>query len=84
MAEGYGLPQEPTGPRSPGLRPARDRRRYRRPGHRALAQGRRAAGTEKLMQLTGRQHQQEPLANRLGALAFGTVKFAGREGAELL
>ena len=36
------------------------------------------------MQFTGRQHQQQPLPHRLGALAFGAVKFAGREGAELL
>jgi hypothetical protein len=36
------------------------------------------------MQLTGWQYQQEPLANRLRTLAFGTVKFAGCEGAELL
>jgi len=36
------------------------------------------------MEITGGQHQQEPFPHRLGPLALGAVKLAGREFAELL
>src|SRR5258706_7694092 len=58
--------------------------RHCRDGHSSFAYGGGAMGTKKFMQLTGWEHQQEPLAHGLGAPAFRTIKFAGCKGAELL
>jgi len=84
MANGGGLPQQPAGPGGPRLRPARNGRRHRWSGHRAFAQGRGAAGAEELVKFPGRQHQQQPFANRLRATALRAVKFTRGEGAKLL
>jgi hypothetical protein len=83
MAGGDGLPQQPPGSGGRGLRLGR-RRRYRRSGHCVFAQRSGAPGTEELVEFAGRQHQQEPFADWLGALALGTVELAGGEFAKLL
>jgi hypothetical protein len=83
MAEGNGLTQQPPGSGGPGL--GRGRRRcYRWSGHGAFAERSGAAGTEELVEFAGRQDQQEPFPDRLGATALGAIKLAGGEFTELL
>jgi len=72
MAESGELSQQTPGSDRLRLRSAR-RRCYGRPGYRALAQGRGTAGTEKLVEFAGGQHQQKPFADWLGTTTLGAI-----------
>jgi hypothetical protein len=69
----------------PRMRLARARqRRYRRAGDGPFGQGLAALGANEFVQIPRGKHQQEPFANRLGALAPGTINLARRKFSELL
>jgi hypothetical protein len=53
-------------------------------GDSALAKRSGTARTSELVEFTGGEDEEESFADRLSGLAFGTVKFASGEGAELL